>query len=252
MKKTYTLSPTQLDDANRLKSIFESKKRELNLSQLKLGTEYDLGSQGMVWQYLNGKAPLNLEAATKFARALRVPISEFSPSIALSIERANKANLKQTRSASQTNYTVGIADDFSDDWEEIPYYYAKGACGNGSDNHTDEIRGTLRKEKSWFIRFGVKPENLFTVYAEGDSNADFILDGDMVIFDRSKITPKDGSMFFIKHPAGDRIKTLRRKANGNWLLCSRNHDKTRFPDEEITAEEAQLIEILGEYVYRQG
>ena len=159
---------------------------------------------------------------------------------------------KQTRNASKTNYTVGIADDFSDDWEEIPYYYAKGACGNGSDNHTDEIRGTLRKEKSWFIRFGVKPENLFTVYAEGDSNADFILDGDMVIFDRSKITPKDGSMFFIKHPAGDRIKTLRRKANGNWLLCSRNHDKTRFPDEEITAEEAQLIEILGEYVYRQG
>ena len=158
----------------------------------------------------------------------------------------------ESQNTTPSNYDVGIADDFLDDWEEIPYYYAKGACGNGSDNHTDEIRGILRKEKSWFVKYGVKPENLFTVYADGDSNADFIMDGDMVIFDRSKTTPKDGTMFFIKHPAGDRIKTLRQKANGNWLLCSRNHDKTRFPDEEITAEEAQLIEILGEYVYRQG
>ena len=98
----------------------------------------------------------------------------------------------------------------------------------------------------------MKEKNLFVVYAEGDSNADFIVNGDMVIFDKSKITPEDGEIFFIKHPAGDRIKTLRQKANGNWLLCSRNHDKLRFPDEEITEEEAQNIQILGRYVYRQG
>ena len=151
------------------------------------------------------------------------------------------------------DFAVGIADDSnSNEWFEIPYYYAKGACGNGSDNPTDEIKGHLRKEKSWLKKYGVKEKNLFVVYADGDSNADFIVDGDMVIFDKSKTEPEDGEMFFIKHPAGDRIKTLKRKANGNWLICSRNHDKLRYPDEEITEEEAQQIEILGRYVYRQG
>lgn len=159
----------------------------------------------------------------------------------------------QTSNATITDYTIGIADETNaDEWFEIPYYYAKGACGNGSDNGTDEVKGHLRKEKSWLKKYGVKEKNLFVVYAEGDSNADFIIDGDMVIFDKSKKTPEDGKMFFIKHPAGDRIKTLKRKANGNWLLTSRNHDKLRFPDEEITEEEAQHIEILGGYVYRQG
>ena len=159
----------------------------------------------------------------------------------------------QQPSATIANYTIGIADETNEDeWFEIPYYYAKGACGNGSDNGTDEIKGHLRKEKSWLKKYGVKEKNLFVVYAEGDSNADFIVDRDMVIFDKSKKTPEDGKMFFIKHPAGDRIKTLKRKANGNWLLTSRNHDKLRFPDEEITEEEAQHIEILGGYVYRQG
>lgn len=155
--------------------------------------------------------------------------------------------------ARYANFSVGIADDESaDEWFEIPYYYAKGSCGNGSDNGSDEIKGHLRKEKSWLKKYGVKEKNLFVVYADGDSNADFIIDGDMVIFDKSKTDPEDGEMFFIKHPAGDRIKTLKRKANGNWLLCSRNHDKLRYPDEEITEEEAQQIEILGRYVYRQG
>ena len=189
------------------------------------------------------------------------PSRNVGPNMAREAEKAmgkpegwlDQPRQSQAPNAIITDYTIGIADETNEDeWFEIPYYYAKGACGNGSDNGTDEVKGHLRKEKSWLKKYGVKEKNLFVVYAEGDSNADFIIDGDMVIFDKSKKTPEDGKMFFIKHPAGDRIKTLKRKANGNWLLSSRNHDKLRFPDEEITEEEAQHIEILGGYVYRQG
>ena len=164
-----------------------------------------------------------------------------------------KASAQFEGNATLTQYAIGIADDSNRDaWFEIPYYYAKGACGNGSENGSDEIKGHLRKETTWLKKYNVKQENLFVVYADGDSNADFIMDGDMVIFDKSKTEPEDGEIFFIKHPAGDRIKTLKRKANGNWIISSRNHDKLRYPDEEITEEEAEHIQILGRYVYRQG
>lgn len=233
--------------------IYEIRKTKLRALEKEAGGRKFLAEKmgvqySQITNVLSKKAPRNI--GTNMARRAETVMGK--PSGWLDRMEGYAFSVLSESNAKSAGYDIDIADDKNKDWEEIPYYYAKGACGNGSDNHTDEIRGILRKEKSWFVKYGVKPENLFTVYADGDSNADFIMDGDMVIFDRSKTTPKDGTMFFIKHPAGDRIKTLRRKANGNWLLCSRNHDKTRFPDEEITAEEAQLIEILGEYVYRQG
>jgi hypothetical protein len=58
------------------------------MSQEAFGEEYKIGSQGMVWQYLHGKTPLNLNAAMKFAVGLGCPISAFSPTIANSLVAA--------------------------------------------------------------------------------------------------------------------------------------------------------------------
>lgn len=76
------LSPEQLADAARLKAIYMAKKRELGLTQESLASACGWESQGSVSQYLNGKIPLNVEAAVKFAKALRVSVSDFSPRLA--------------------------------------------------------------------------------------------------------------------------------------------------------------------------
>lgn len=52
------------------------------LSQAAFGAQYDIGSQAVVWQYLNGAIPLNLRAATGFARGLGCRIADFSPRLA--------------------------------------------------------------------------------------------------------------------------------------------------------------------------
>jgi SOS-response transcriptional repressor LexA len=75
------LSPTQLEDARRLKAIYESKKAELGLTQESLAAACGWESQGSVSQYLNGKIPLNIDAAVKFARELRVSVADFSPEL---------------------------------------------------------------------------------------------------------------------------------------------------------------------------
>ena len=72
------LEQWQKDDAARLKRIFQKS----GLSQTTIGLDYGIGGQAMVGQYLNGKRPLNLKAAGKFAFGLKCRIDDFSPSLA--------------------------------------------------------------------------------------------------------------------------------------------------------------------------
>ncbi|AKL12778.1 TPA: helix-turn-helix domain-containing protein [Kluyvera intermedia] len=85
MEKKRTLTTEQLEDASRLKALYESKKKELGITQADIADELGI-SQGAVGHYLNGRNPLNLPVAAVFARILREPISSFSPSLAKEAE----------------------------------------------------------------------------------------------------------------------------------------------------------------------
>ncbi|MBD2819523.1 helix-turn-helix domain-containing protein [Xenorhabdus sp. 42] len=78
MKKKLTAE--QLADAARLKDLFESKKKQLGISQETLAE--DIGkTQSAISHYLNGINALNLEMATYFAEKLGVCIADFSPAL---------------------------------------------------------------------------------------------------------------------------------------------------------------------------
>lgn len=83
MKKK-PITEEQKADANRLKSIFEAKKKELGLSQEALGDAIGMG-QSAVAQLLNGINAINAENAAKLAVALEVSVDDFSPSLAKEI-----------------------------------------------------------------------------------------------------------------------------------------------------------------------
>lgn len=134
----------------------------------------------------------------------------------------------------------------------IEYWDAKGSCGGGFLNYDQLPAGHLVKEITFFTKYGIRPENAFAIYADGDSMADFIVDGDIVIFDKTKTEPRNGKIFVIEHPEGLRIKQLRRDIDGSWVLESKNPDKRAFPDERITPDQIELLKLHGQFVYRQG
>jgi SOS-response transcriptional repressor LexA len=155
-----------------------------------------------------------------------------------------------TKSANPSGYRVieATADNGA---TEITFIDARGSCGGGSTAEADS-RAPLMKEPSWFVKYKIKPKHALAVWADGESMADFIVDGDIVIFDTSKHVPRSGRIFLIDHPDGLRIKRLRRDIDGSWVLESNNQDKRRFPDERIAPDHADLLTIRGEFVYRQG
>lgn len=80
------LEPWQREDAERLKALYDARGRE---AQEKFGARHGLGSQALVWQYLNGYIPLNLKVAIKFAVGLNCKVADFSPTLAAELPADN-------------------------------------------------------------------------------------------------------------------------------------------------------------------
>lgn len=134
----------------------------------------------------------------------------------------------------------------------IKYLESKGSCGGSNSTRAQIPTGHLLIESSFFSKYGVTPANTFAIYADGNSMTDFIVDGDIVIFDKTRTEPRSGKIFLIEHPEGLRIKQLRRTVDGAWVLENRNADKRTFPDERIGPGELGLLKIRGQFVFRQG
>jgi hypothetical protein len=69
MGKTKTPTAEVAAEAKALRAIYA--RENVDLSQEQFGEQTGLGSAGMVWQYLHGHRPLNLDAACRFAKTLR-------------------------------------------------------------------------------------------------------------------------------------------------------------------------------------
>jgi len=99
------LNENQLEDARRLRSVFELRKNEdPSLSQERLAHACGWKTQGTVNQYMHGKIPLNLNAVQKFAEALRVSIKDISPDLSKQILSLAQSLPKQE--TAETNMSI--------------------------------------------------------------------------------------------------------------------------------------------------
>jgi SOS-response transcriptional repressor LexA len=99
-KKRSKLETWQLEDSQRLKALYEAWKEKTPAkerpSQQAIGERYNIGTQGNVWQLLNGRIALNEHHARAFSDLLGVPVSEFSPHLAEQIEKFKGTATTQT------------------------------------------------------------------------------------------------------------------------------------------------------------
>ncbi|EPK6502320.1 TPA: helix-turn-helix domain-containing protein [Klebsiella aerogenes] len=77
-------------DAARLKSLYQSLKKELKLSQILIADQMGM-TQSAVGHYITGRQPLNARVVSDFARILGVGAEQISPSLAREIARQASA-----------------------------------------------------------------------------------------------------------------------------------------------------------------
>jgi transcriptional regulator with XRE-family HTH domain len=79
--KKSKLTDEHRTESRMLKALWDQSSH--GLSQDAFGHKFGIGSQGMVWQCLNGTgSTISLKAARGFARGLKVEVSAFSPRLA--------------------------------------------------------------------------------------------------------------------------------------------------------------------------
>lgn len=197
------LTHAQLKDAERLKAQFRAWQagrmaekqpwsQDWASDQLKFG-------QSALAQYLNGKIPLNPEAAAKFAGLLGCSVSDFSPSIAKAIS-ALSAGIPAP---------IGENDDLT-----IPQYDTGGGMGNGL---------VLRDQPGMIHSWRVTPEwvqknvhnftsarNLAIVTGFGDSMRPLYNPGDPLLVDRGVTQVEFDGIYFFRVGDEGFVKRLQR------------------------------------------
>lgn len=219
------------DEARLLSQLF---KLRAGKSQAKFGREYGIGSGSMVWQYLNGRRPLSLSAATKFGRALGVDIAEFSPRL---------AELR----AQLANEPAKLPDD------EIVRVQCVHLQLSGSSSKLivrpqapDEVFVALTRE--WLDSKGLNSAALIATECADDSMAPTLAQGDLIVIDTTDTQPEEASVYAISYEGRVIVRRLFRDDGAWWLGCD-NTNSHRFTRKHFVAKHCF---ILGRVVHRQG
>ena len=148
----------------------------------------------------------------------------------------------------ETNHTPSAHD-----YALVPQYTAKVAAGNGQMNEHVEVKGGLVFKRAWLNRMSLRERNLHVIYVEGHSMEPTISDGDVLLFDESQTSPKDGRIYVLAKPDGQLIiKRLIQSLTGGWIIRSDNEDKRTYPDQPVADSDIEHISIVGRAVWHGG
>lgn len=157
------LTLEQEKECERLKALFKEKTP---MSQRAFAERFHLGTPGNLWQYLNGRRALNLEAARKIAAGLGVKISDFSPRLAekqrvMSEENVSGVPLATKRIPLLTKVQAGQLVSRG----QVPNEAAATECGD------------------YIVVDDDTPDGCFALQITGKSMSPNFLNGDVIVVD---------------------------------------------------------------------
>lgn len=272
--KKSKIEPVHIDEAAKLKALFKANTK---LSQAEFGAEFEIGSQGMVWQYLNANSPLNIQAACRFAKGLRCNVIDFSPRLSKELDNLElQANLRRqlqddpsgfgasdeeisrflsrssdTHTPSQRAKSESLLISLSDhpDLVSVPrvkFKLSAGVSGFAIESENGNGKPVFFR-KDWFETNNYKPDKLFAVRVSGASMEPALWDGDLVVINTADTNPHDGEAFAINYEGEMVIKRMRRDA-GEWWASSDNADQRRFAPKRCTED----VVVIGRVIYKQS
>ncbi|PZT87790.1 MAG: peptidase S24 [Acinetobacter sp.] len=134
----------------------------------------------------------------------------------------------------------------------INMYDVRFCSGEGEavEFHFDDIKKRLSFEPSFFEKRNIKSENFKIIINKGDSNEEYLFDGDAVGIDTSDVIIRDGETYALYFEGDALIRQIYKEQGGVLILHPRNpkyKDKIVAPDADLTN-----FKIIGRVRYRSG
>lgn len=158
-------------------------------------------------------------------------------------------------------YRVKVADEAEgiDPDREVVVAEVDVIASAGPGAHAPEFvqtRYRMTYQLAWFKSVGAKPENVVVMRVHGDSMERTLFDGDRVAVntaDNKAIADGRVYVFVTGGVEPDvKIKRLYKTSDGRLRIVSDNQDKSQYPDEYLTTEEASNVFIVGRVIDKSG
>lgn len=247
------LTPDQAADAARLKQLFSEwqrkRKDDNEPSSQEVASEMLGFNQSAMSQYLNGKIPLNVSAATRFATLLGCTLSEFSPSLAqqaakyATVADANSDGVPFVRNASRV--TTQLADD-TVPVKLVNLRLEAGFPGFDADQEFDD-GGVVNIPRREIDENDWVPHCLLAIKVRGDSMAPVFHDRDTVVINIADTRPTSGEVYAINFDGKPVIKQLVHEGR-DWWMYSFN----RSPEFARRIFRSPESAVVGKVVYQPG
>ena len=162
------ITKSDLENARRLKAIYNAKKRLLDLTQTTLADKLGM-KQGAVAQYINGHIALNYNATIEFAKILQVDPWDIDPTL----------NVLSGRGA--------------DTEREVVVDVASTLSGSGKP-----------RQNSITIRYSGMIEHLLGYEADSNDFSPFLKHGDVAVVDKM-LQPEVGDDVIVCYASGAKV-----------------------------------------------
>lgn len=226
------LEDWEIAAAAKLRELFAARP---DLRQKSFGAQFEIGSAGMVSQYLHARRPLGLPAAIKFARGLKVSVADISPTLA--------AQLPKEKPPTPTT-TI----DSDTDMLHVPVLANAASMGNGAEMaEEDVLAGALTLSPRW-VSSTLHPSHhdaLRFIHGYGDSMIPTFASGDVLLVDTGVTEVRIDGVFVLR--AHDRlfIKRVRQRMDGRFEISSDN--PTHKTVDTLSGD--QSVQVLGRVIW---
>ena len=185
------MTPENVVESATLKRLFEEKA---TISQKEFAKRFDIGTPGLLWQYLNGRKALNLKVAVKIAAGLGVCVGDFSPRLS-----------KEQRDLAPSNVAPLPVRQ-----KKIPILSSvRAGDPNGG---AVSARETAIEEGDYVMGDFEMPDECFALVIEGRSMEPDFREGDVIIVDPT-VAPAPGDFVVASRedPIADGFETTFKK-----------------------------------------
>jgi phage repressor protein C with HTH and peptisase S24 domain len=246
------LTTEQRADATRLKSLFaawQKRRREAGQPSSQEALSDMLGfNQSALSQYLNGRIPLNVAAATKFAGLIECSIADFSP--ALAEEIASYRTAAEVPDSSHMLRKASMVSTDEDDQGEmiavrrVNVRVEAGLPGFEADEEFED-GGVIYIPRSAIEREQWAPQCLMSIKVRGDSMLPVFANRDSIVINVADRKLVSGEVYAINFQGKPIVKQVVLEGH-QWYMRSFNpkFDPVPFrsPDSDV----------IGKVVYQPG
>lgn len=132
----------------------------------------------------------------------------------------------------------------------VPRIAVQLSAGGGAVHQGEDELPPLAFRREWLAKKNITSRsNLRTCEVHGDSMEPYLTDGDTVLIDMGQTSIVDNKVYAIEHSGEVRIKRLSKTFSGGMLIRS---DNSRYPDEQLTPEQAAQLRVIGVCCWRAG